>query len=87
MNTVSGIEIPELFYNNWIEIKATRDLIIHNQGIINNLYMRKVPPDIVRGKIGDKIIMNENYFNNSVGLSKSLVGRICSLSQNQLRKK
>jgi hypothetical protein len=87
LKMVSEIEIPELLYNNWIEIKATRDLVIHNHSIINNTYLRKVPPDVSRGKIGDKITVDENYFDKSIGVSKSLIGRICSLSQAKLRKK
>lgn len=48
-------------YIKYIELKATRDIHIHNQGIINELYISKVSEQ-ARGKIGDNLKVDINYF-------------------------
>ena len=81
LHKVSGIEIPEDLFKKWIEIKASRDLIIHNQGIINMIYLSKVDEHLIRGKLDEKIVIVKLYFENSVRAIKSLVGKICSMTQ------
>jgi len=39
--TVMSIELDEEDINNFLEIKATRDIIIHNSGRINKIYIEK----------------------------------------------
>ena len=36
-----GISIDEKSWNEWVEHKARRDIIIHNSGIINDVYLYK----------------------------------------------
>ncbi len=39
LSKVIGVEVKSDLRNAWIELKATRDLIIHSSGIINEIYL------------------------------------------------
>jgi len=80
-----GVEVEEPFWTNWIEFKATRDLIVHNHGLINEVYLQKVG-DNARGASGEKIKVDINYFNGALADIKSLIGRISNQIQRQLKK-
>ncbi|GEN66002.1 hypothetical protein [Chryseobacterium rhizosphaerae] len=59
---LTGVELskcPE--YNNYIELKATRDLFVHNEGIVNEIYLKKAKT-LSRAKDNDKIVCDYNYF-------------------------
>lgn len=54
------------------EVKATRDLLVHNSGVINSLYLKK-SGKLARGKEGEIIPLNESYFNNGLRCMKKVV--------------
>lgn len=56
-----------------MECKATRDIIVHNAGIINKIYIEKTGSN-ARGIIGEEIVIDKLYFENLLVLSKSLIG-------------
>lgn len=62
-------------FADYIEIKATRDLIIHNSGIINETYKIKVG-DKCRGINGEKILIDKIYFDHSIATMKRISGLI-----------
>ena len=70
-----NISIPEEIKKSYAEIKATRDLIVHNDGVINELYIRKTGKE-ARSKIGDKIWVSAEYFDGSITCMKKLVALI-----------
>jgi|GEM_PF-3409443 len=70
----------ENLFNHWIELKASRDIIVHSSGIINDIYLNK-SGDYSRGKKGEKLIINTEYRNSLIANSKSLVGKLCSVLQ------
>lgn len=70
---VLNIELDEDKWNKWIEYKATRDIVVHNSGIINKIYIEKVGSS-ARGVVGDEIVINKTYFENLLVLTKSMVG-------------
>ena len=72
--TITGFEIDETMINKYIELKATRDLIIHNNSIVNNLYIEKSGNE-ARTRSG-RIPINYEYFEQSIGLLKKLSGSI-----------
>lgn len=72
---ISGVDIPEKLFNSFVEIKATRDLIIHNDGKINALYLRK-SDKCARGEIGDRIPLDEEYFGQCISVMKSISSEI-----------
>lgn len=85
MKKAIGITLDENIQKNWIELKATRDLIVHNYGIVNDVYLKKCD-DFARGKLGEKIIVDKEYFESSIASAKSLIGKIASQLQRSIKK-
>lgn len=70
-----GIELEDDIWGRWIEIKARRDLWIHNAGVVNSVYIKKA------GKyklceINDIAIISESYFKNCIAILKTMLGHI-----------
>ena len=57
--SINLLECPA--YHKYIEIKATRDIYIHNLGVVNELYISKVESH-TRGSIGETLPMTTQYF-------------------------
>jgi hypothetical protein len=72
---ITSIKISEDKFDFYIEAKATRDLIVHNSGVINDLYLHKAG-DNARGKAGNIIQLNEKYFGKCVSSFKSISSEI-----------
>lgn len=53
------LQIPA--FHQYIEVKATRDIYIHNQGIANDIYISKAGSH-ARVAVGDKLPVNIPYF-------------------------
>ena len=83
---VLGVNIVDELWNNWTENKATRDLIVHNKGIINKIYIAKVKENS-RGKIGEQIKVDKVYFDKSLADLKSLIGNISSTLKREYNNK
>ncbi|MFM7857428.1 MAG: hypothetical protein ACKO96_37285 [Flammeovirgaceae bacterium] len=47
-----------------IEINQRRNLIIHNGGVVNSIYLNKVPKSAA--KIGDKLTVDDSYLDNAI---------------------
>ncbi len=62
-------------WGKWIEIKARRDLWVHNAGIVNQIYMDKSGEYGLCG-LGEEAVIGEQYFAGSVVLLKKMIGRI-----------
>lgn len=72
-----AIKIDDDLWMKWVEIKASRDLIVHNKSIINKVYLDK-SGTLARGKEGKEIVVDEDYYKDLMILSKSLIGQIVS---------
>jgi hypothetical protein len=59
------IDLAADHVNSFIEIKATRDIIIHNNGKINKSYVDKAGAK-KRGKVGDMLPIDHDYFRSSI---------------------
>lgn len=70
-----GIKVDDDIWGKWIEIKARRDLWIHNAGIVNQVYIDKVREYKLCG-FGDEAIIDEKYFGDCVATLKAMIGRI-----------
>jgi hypothetical protein len=68
---VTGIVIPKDVFNDYTEIKATRDLLIHNSGIVNKIYLQKVGKQ-KRGKESESIPIDSEYYDHCVATLKEL---------------
>lgn len=70
-----NIKIDSEEIGQFCEIKATRDLLVHNSGIINKTYLKKAG-EKSRGEINSKIMLNKEYIENCLRYCKKVVGRI-----------
>jgi hypothetical protein len=72
LEQVTAIAIPEQRKTAFQEIKATRDIIIHNSSLANEMYLEK-SGSLSRAKIGERVEVNVTYFFQSVALMKALI--------------
>lgn len=85
LQNVIGVQVDErteYLFCKWKEYKATRDLLVHNHGVINEIYLTKAR-DHARGNIGDNILVTKDYLDTVVAEVKSLIGRICTAIQKE----
>lgn len=79
VENILSIKIPKPSKANYVEVKATRDLIVHNEGVINATYVQKAGK-LARGKVGDTIPVDEMYFDPAIRTMKKLVNAVYSKS-------
>lgn len=60
-------------YREFMEIKAARDIIVHNNGVINDTYIAKAG-QCARGKLGRVLKIDEHYFDEVIAILKKLSG-------------
>ena len=70
-----GIKVPVDEWENWIEIKARRDLWVHNGGVINQIYLDKAKTKAT-GVVGTEATITQIYFRDSIAKMKRFVGCI-----------
>jgi hypothetical protein len=76
---VLAISLKDELLLEYIEIKASRDIIVHNVGEINKLYIDKAgkpPSGKARGAEGDELVIDKAYFKRVVTTVKKLSGAI-----------
>jgi hypothetical protein len=67
------------------EMKAARDLLIHNAGIVNKIYLDKAGVK-ARHAAGDKVVIDQPYFDECWDLAKKLVDGISAAAKQRLSK-
>ncbi len=67
-----SISIPEGRKAAYAEVKATRDIYVHNGGITNRLYLQKVGP-LARAADGAPLPLDEQYFASAIASMKGVV--------------
>lgn len=83
---ITGVKLPNEIVASWIEIKATRDIIVHNSGLANATYIRKADVKARAGD-GEELPMDEVYFGAALSDMKSFVGKASSAIQRDLKEK
>lgn len=83
---VTGVEIEANLAADWIEIKATRDILVHNDGIANAIYIAKVAGK-AQVVTGVPLPIDSTYFTHSAIVMKTLIGRASALIQADLKPK
>jgi hypothetical protein len=74
-NAVSELGISLDDFGQFFEVKATRDLIVHNSLLVNDLYIKKAG-ERSRGGIGDKLKVRREYFEDALSAMKTLSSSI-----------
>ena len=75
ISDLCGIDISDSVFQDYIEIKATRDLVVHNDSEINHVYLAKAGSK-ARGNLGDPVGVDSNYFAHCVGVLTRISGII-----------
>lgn len=75
LKSALDIEPDEDLWGKWMEIKARRDLIVHNNGIVNQIYLNKAS-SFSLCSLGDEALIDENYFKMVISSLKSLIGKL-----------
>jgi hypothetical protein len=75
LEAVLSIVIPKDLVGYYIEIKATRDIIVHGESIINDLYKRK-SASYSRGEIGAILPLNKEYYEHTITTLKKIAGTV-----------
>lgn len=78
MDKALGINISQEDWYIWVEYKARRDVIVHNSGIVNDVYCSKVN-GYGRYAKHDTVTFNETEFANVISTLKRIVESIDSL--------
>lgn len=72
---VLSIDIKSEIFESFIEMKASRDVIVHNRGAINKIYVEKAGRK-GRGAAGEELVVDEPYFTDVIENAKLLSGAI-----------
>lgn len=68
---ILNIKLDQKLIDTYIEIKATRDIIVHGSGKINQLYVEKAGKKR-RGEVGDDLVVDIHYAKHVFLTAKSL---------------
>lgn len=77
MEEAFAFEIPQKVKEQYAEVKATRDILVHNSGKVNDSYLSKAG-DRARAEEGELIPLDSEYFDESIRAMKTLVTRVCT---------
>jgi hypothetical protein len=74
LSAVVGVTADPSFLD-YYEIAATRDLIVHNSSVVNQLYLGKAQAK-ARGRIGEKLVVDKAYYYDALAKMKKVSGAI-----------
>ncbi|HEX8481116.1 MAG TPA: hypothetical protein VF650_04360 [Allosphingosinicella sp.] len=75
MSQALEIAVPEDALTVYLEIKASRDVVVHGNGIADAQYERKAGA-LARAGAGSVLPVNEAYFDQATAALKALIGSI-----------
>ena len=70
-----GISVDKDIWGTWIEIKARKDIIVHNNGIVNQIYLDKAK-EYAKFSKGQEGLIDIQYFNDTIAFLKRMIGCI-----------
>lgn len=70
------IKVEDDFWDNWIEYKATRDVIVHNRGVVNSIYIKKAGAK-ARYKENETIYITDEELEDVIKTLKKFANEIC----------
>lgn len=69
-----GFKLDKDVAEAWVEIKATRDILVHSAGIANEVYVEKAGAK-ARAKADEKLKIDLRYFEQVITAAKRLIGQ------------
>jgi hypothetical protein len=73
MAKIAGVDTSDKAFGHYIEIKASRDIIIHNNRIANATYKSKAG-EYARAQVGESVVVDAKYFDHTVMILKRISG-------------
>jgi hypothetical protein len=73
VSKVAGVQVGDVAFADYLELKATRDLLVHNARQVNEIYLEKAGAK-ARGQLGDAIPVDSAYFDAALATMKRLSG-------------
>jgi hypothetical protein len=83
LNKIVNLGLPDDDVARLAELKATRDLHLHNRGVVNDIYLRKAGP-LARALLGSLLPISRPYVYDGADLLKRLVDRMCAAARDRL---
>jgi len=74
-SAVTGVQIKSTVWETYAEIKATRDLYVHSDGTVNDIYIAKTGSRARHTK-GQKAVVDAAYFDSAASCLKHLMSEI-----------
>lgn len=74
---VLSVSITDTLKETYSEVKATRDILVHNDGVANAIYVRKSGA-CARAEDGQPVGVDEAYFDASIRTMKELIQSVYS---------
>lgn len=69
------IALPEDAFSSFVEIKASRDVVVHGNGVADPVYARKAA-DRARAAAGHLLPIDQAYFDGAIAALKTLIGLV-----------
>jgi len=80
-----SVDVSDDAFNKFMEIKASRDVIIHNSSVANAIYLSKAGTH-ARAKDGEMLVVDKKYFDHVVVITKRVSGIIARDAQTKFDK-
>lgn len=80
-----SIDVQDGAFRKFIDIKESRDVIIHNGDVANAIYLKKSGGH-ARAQNGGKLVVDEKYFDHVVMIIKRISGIIAHDAQENFDK-
>jgi len=62
---LTGCQASPALIDKYCEVKATRDVVVHNGGIVNQVYVKKAGK-LARALVGESLVVDSEYFEASL---------------------
>jgi hypothetical protein len=73
LSKIIGVDTEDNSFLDYLEIKASRDILIHNSNVANATYLSKAGTK-ARVAVGENLSVDSEYFDKSLGTLKRLSG-------------
>lgn len=74
-SSVTGVQIDPTVWVSYAEIKATRDLYVHGDGTVNDIYIEKTGSSARYSK-GEKAVVDNAYLNTAASCLKGVMSEV-----------
>ncbi len=71
LKNIAHVKTDQETFEKYLEVKATRDIIIHNRGIANTTYIEKAG-NKARAVAGEQLPMSTAYFDEAIAVIKGI---------------